>query len=1174
MKKQKTMKKSKLSVVLLLALCLILAVLTAGLSGTLVRASVPDHAENYTFNALQDEVFEDFDRVDVTDEVTPSGGATVLPESFFRADLVNPNPMPISHGTAALYGTAVGGFYDQISTRSFMGFRMRRPAGSTVSLSDLHLGLRPSNWAYAPIQWTVDSNGYVDTGHEQAVFVRFDQLNGSESFASEGRELSNDWQYFIVDLEESFVGLDFPATPAVGEAPARPAAQVALSNVMGFHLTSQGLTGESIDIERIFLAGTMAGANRQNITTFHGGATLAAMQANEFGAFWVNSNGTIHRRNVTLPQNGVVEIVNEANAATAFNYAVIQATGAVAGLRVQTTTDGGDTWSSEVALVHNALPLTGAVDGFRITNTGTATVTINRIFLTNFLVRQPDRNFPAIDEDSIFMIDNYADTQLSLHPYGHVGVIPPRESDPNSIIAGRFSPASLPGTSLNVQNGVLTMDSAAHDWMSMDFDIYGADQPNLAHHDFIVFRARTTNYASFANFRFNFRRTGAAASPVRWFNNGGDRVLAGYQFGTTANLGLNPYIDDGWVDLIVDINLTFPGFGTGLLSGMTLFWSGNDALIIDEIFLASRQTRDFTATITNRVEIGPYADDLPITMVAPAGADAAAANMWLGPYHGNNSPLLVLRMRAVTPGANLNTLRLDFWGAGTIYVVPGEGGNQIVDNNGELWRPLSTQSQYFVIDLYESGITNDIAGVAIWRNSLNGTVIIEDIFFADDVQIEYALFENFEVYGNPRTWNAPGPGHAWLGHFYINNPTNSPFLVFEMRGAVAGIDIADFRFELPGQGTVWVGHNNGAGRIVDNNGNYWGALTTTNQLFIIDLDALGIARRGFAHMHVHSYGTGGENVIVDRVFFASYYQIPTQSLPTLLPSVSINDTVLETGVAGTAIPVAFTAAGHGVTTAVTVRRGDTNIAVSANTFTPMTAGEYVVTVTTTDMFQRVATVTRTITTTLPAAPTVTIADTVPVTGHVGQTITVAFTATGTAPTTVVTVQRGEVNITLTDNAFDLTEVGDYLITVRTTDSFGRYVVATRTVVVTLPAAPLVTIAASVPTTAYTGETITVAFTASGTDVTSVVTVTRGETNITVTNNAFTVTEVGTYVITVTTTDAFGRYVTATRSVVVAEEVTGCKAMNVATYSAIGAVILLIGGLAILFVIKKKRKENA
>ncbi len=902
------------------------ATLTASLTSGLALTAFADTAtQDHEFDAKNDVVFENFDRADLSDTVTANGSGVNIGEKpylhvkYTAGTSVSPADAIYKQGSGSLANVKDGGT---------ITLKMRAPEND-VELSEIKFGIRGVDNDAAVLAKTLDELTDVD---------------GSPLPA-----LTSEWQTYEISFATSYEETDI--YPTTSDA-------VTATPLLAIHIFAATATDTgTLDIASVSYSTT--GSNLMN--DFIGGDKVEDTAKNaDSGTWWAGSSeGYIVKRAISMT-GGDFTVVKE-TAVGDYSYAVIEADGDTANLKVATTTDG-TTWGDPVAYDGYSINLNGTEKGFKFIYDGTNAdgVTIRRIYLTNNVTAAPATAVPVINASSAELLEDFSVAQS-----GFTGVWEDMSTAPELAVAGldyRLSYAN--GDKVEVKDGNLVFDAtnlAADGYINFKFKSKSA-----AHGDFIVIKAKAEGGADLNGFRFALGNPEDAYGNVIWTN----QMKAAFEYPAVLLDEKNPYKDGDWYYVVVDLEESGFGVSEAGYSGMDIYYSGTGKLSIDSIFFADEVDKvptNCVKTILNEAGDAPFALDFV------ASAEGYQYGCEVKGLDGTPDFYNVLAMDIeIAEGTDLSGVRFAFgcgerWAgenaAGGLYLTDGN----LLANAGF----VAGQAKTVYIDLVKSDIT-----LSNFHIHTNGTGT--GSFKISNAKLLYMT--NLSELKVPDGDNAfTVKNEAGDGDFSLNFVANAEgyqygcavtgldnleetYSVLALEIEIAeGTDLSGVRFAF-GCGERWAGENAAGGlyltdgTLLANAGFVAGQAKTV----YIDLAKSDITLSSF---HIHTNGTGTGSFKINSAKLMKYTVAPEAvaayaeqiaKLPVVLdkvdPTVSI--TTATTAKADDEITVAYTAKDNVTATAdldvtVSVTKDGNAVTLNNNKFTAA-EGVYTVTVTVRD----------------------------------------------------------------------------------------------------------------------------------------------------------------------------------------------------------------------------------
>ncbi len=900
------MKKSKKLLLTALSATLVMSASSAVALTAFADTATKDHE----FNGKYDAVFEDFDRADISNTVSAGAGVKTGEKPYLRVNYtagksVTPGDAIYKQGSGSLAHVQEGGS---------IIMSLRAPQND-VDLSEIMFGIRGVDSDAAvlakPLSELVDSEG--------------------ESLPA----LKDEWQTYEISFATSYESTEvYPtSTDSVTGTP-----------LLAIHVFAASATDEgTLDIGSVEYKVT----GSSYLNDFIGGDDVQTTAKNaDAGTWWAGSSeGYVVKRNINMEAGGSFTVVKDSDVGK-YSYAVIEAEGDVANLKVATTVNGSD-WGDLIAYDGYSVNLNGNERGFKFVYDGTDEngVTIKRIYLTNVVVPKPAVAVPVIDASTVEVLDDFAVAQT-----GFTGVWEDMSTAPELAQAGlEFRLSYTNGDKVEVKDGSLVFDAtnlAETEWINFKFK---SKAP--VHGDYIVLKVKGEDGANLDKFSFTLGNP----EDVLGEEVGTGKMKAGVDLPVALLDGRNPYkTEDGWYYVVVDLEesgfKTFEGY-----SIMDMFYRGTGKLYIDNIFFCNA----IDVTVPDVEKVLEYTDaklDIPETV--------GYANQYMYILHEGYGTTLEFDITPKGDNFDISNFRMEFEGVGVYWAS--ENDKMLITADGKRLNELIYEKDkptHVVIDMHASGIEgafmhvhnhfNDIGAFTLTGVKLTTSTPAN---LVKELDLENAISDNTEKVFTPSQG-------GYEGAFGYGLPQNVYGKLEFTLVPGAGFDITALRFTGPGE--YWFAQHEDA--IVTADGKKITELTFeegTPINFALNLSELGLTA-SFNEVFFHTAGTdtGAFSITafkatpyinyVGNVYNPKYAeQMGKLSLvkDTENPEVSI--TTATTATAGDEITIVYTASDNVTATenldiTVSVKKDGNDVALTGNKFTAE-EGVYTVTVTVRD----------------------------------------------------------------------------------------------------------------------------------------------------------------------------------------------------------------------------------
>ncbi len=912
------------------------ATLTASLTSGLALAAFADTAtKDHEFDAKNDVVYEDFDRADITDTVTTQGtGVNTGEKPYMR--------VTYTAGTSTTPGDAIykqgSGSLAEVKNGGTIKFKMRAPE-SDVDLSEINFGVRG-----------------VD--NDKAVFAKtLDELTDADGEPLPA--LSTEWQDYEISFATSYEDTDmYPATENTTAAPVTGANSIPL---VGIHLYAATEEDEgTLEIASVEYSTT----GSAYLNDFRGGLTPAdTASVADSGTWWAGSStGYIVKRTVNLT-GGSFTVTKETPVGN-YKYAVIEADGDVANLKVATTVDGS-AYGAPQAFDGYSVVLNGNEKGFKFIYEGSEEggVTVRRIYLTNLEVKTPALAMPVIDASTAEILEDFSVAQKGFNGnYDEMHAAPEMEK---AGLEYRLSYNN--GDKVEVRDGNLVFDGTglgADDYINFKFY-----SKTLSSGKYAVLKVKAEDGASLSGMRFTL--SGSVDSALSRNPVYSSAWKAGVEYPSALLTESNPYkTADGWYYVVIDTEESGLGYDEAGYGGLDMYYSGSGKLYVDSIFFCNGievNLPDVERTI-----------ELPDSKVEFAGSEAeySYAGYMYVPNEGYGK---IIGMDITPSGDNfdISSLRIEFEGAGTYWASENAAGTLKTTDGKKLDELTYTKdvATHVEIDLEKSGITGEFMHTHTHVGAMGG-------FKIDNVSIKTSTPVNVikeldtenkivvkEDNGTDNKVVNIQPVNGYLHAGYIGGLSGNDGVLSMDITVGENTDFSNLRFEFTSGGTLWASENDG-GSLYTADGKLLSEVEFTageKKNVVLDLAKSGVTVSDF-HIHINDLKEGyiklenitltpyvdylGEAIEENYVpKYAEQLGLLPLYLDTVDPTVSI--TTGTTAKAGDEITVAYTAsddtsATDDLSITVTVTKDGSAVTLTNNKFTAE-KGVYTVTVTVRDL---------------------------------------------------------------------------------------------------------------------------------------------------------------------------------------------------------------------------------
>ncbi len=396
------------------------------------------------------------------------------------------------------------------------------------------------------------------------------------------------------------------------------------------------------------------------------------------------------------------------------------------------------------------------VNGFKLESKDgeTGLVYIDDIFFTNmeYDASQTLTEYPLIDPTNLLVFDDFSRQELIAYDNYDASVANPKTAE----LGFKFILSYHGLDRLSLAEGSLVFDCSTNE----DYINYkpAKTEYNDGSYDYVVFKMKGTDGASLEGFHFATLKADDSASNVVW-GNGGLKSGTGLPIPDFDTENYPYTTEDGYIYVIVD--LAASGL-TDEVAGFDMYYSGSGKLFIDAIFFANSGVP--TLDMDNRVMFDDFnrtefsSDNYWYYLNENASiVDNAAVLDSLNQKHSyikfasptnnadNPKEYLVLKMKG-DEGTTLESFRMQIINADGDSPEKFYNQDQLVSFPGVSIPEVSTNYQYFIIDLEASGLPANAQGIIVtFGDWAAGKLYIDEIFFADRLpqvdELEEALAE-------------------------------------------------------------------------------------------------------------------------------------------------------------------------------------------------------------------------------------------------------------------------------------------------------------------------------------------------------------------------------------------------------------------------------------------------
>ncbi len=897
---------------------LLAGISASAIAGLCALGGVSALAEKRDFTEKYDKVFEDFARADISDTTTGNDKAGLGEKAYLSVEF-----------DAANSGTPDGPIFKQGQPGDTgvgnIVLLMRAPKGD-VTLDELVLGTRYSDnhLIYSkPLSELCDG----DAGSLPA--------------------LTTTWQKYILNFANSYEDAEVYKNNDGTDSTVK----VNDGKIVGMHIYAAAEASGTIEIQSVYTTTDATDAKPTSRTMwndFVGADTVDKTKSDT--AWWAGSaQGVIQKRRVELSGGGELTVKNEKNKAGDYGYAVVEATGDTANLKVSLSSDAV-TWGTAAAFA-DSYEVESSTCAFKFTYTGTESVSIDRIFWTNYEVDKVAAALPVIDAKTTSKLDDFNVSQTGFNEDYEAMRSAPQMKPANLYYRLSYSHGDL----VSIKDGALVFDAstlAANDYIN-----FKTQRKETASARFVVLKIKADGGATLDGFRFALGTDGTVGEPVS-------------KSGWKADVGLaapgldesNPYEADGWKYVVIDIAESGLAAKTTGLDTINMYYSGTGKLYIDEIFFADKaapEVKDVRKSDAS-VDFKPTADDYEY-----AG--------FVGNLSGVTDKYNVLAMTIeIAKDTDLAGVRFQFTGSdewrwasrnaqgslvltdGTLLADAGFKAGEVKTVYIDLARSkLDAVSDFHIHSNGKATGAFKITDVRLQQHTELADVVIPDEDAATRLNVKDSSLEG--------AFTPTGEGYAYLTFVSAPNLDKKNSILHIELTADTALDLSGMRFEFAAGAnsvaTRWFGENaQGTFKTI-----YGGALQTTlaaGGKIVYDIDISDVA--AFDGFHVHSNGASTGNFTVTKAYIApkaDYYAAAVAALPVygdpdlVKPTVTIQTP--NTAKAGETVTIAYTAsddvtAAEDLQVTIVVKKGAETVALTDGKSFVAEEGVYTVTVTAED----------------------------------------------------------------------------------------------------------------------------------------------------------------------------------------------------------------------------------
>lgn len=386
----------------------------------------------------------------------------------------------------------------------------------------------------------------------------------------------------------------------------------------------------------------------------------------------------------------------------------------------------------------------------------TGLIYIDDIFFTNMEYDASEilTVYPIIGADDLVVFDNFNRSELGATP----------DYDSNNQVALDnnllYIIAYAGMERLSIVDGALVFDCTENE----DYIQYtsAGNNVNDGSYQYMILKVKGEDGATMQNFRMQTINAEDKRSSIVW-GNGGLKSGSGLPIADfdTENY---PYVtEDGYMYVIIDLvasNLS------ETVIGFDLFYSGSGKLFVDSIFFAN--STDPNIDLDNKIvfddfnrsefesenywyyitENASLEDD---TVVLDATGNKHSYIKFASPNNNSEAlkKYLVLKMKG-EEGTTLESFRINMINEDGDSPISFYNAGQLVSFPGVSIPQVSTEYQYFIIDLEASGLPVNAQGIVVTFGDWDeGKLIIDEIFFADSVDQLELIEDALEKIDNP-----------------------------------------------------------------------------------------------------------------------------------------------------------------------------------------------------------------------------------------------------------------------------------------------------------------------------------------------------------------------------------------------------------------------------------------